>query len=73
MENDGRSMRERMLAGDPYLADDPELGELHLRAMDLVAAYNPCSARDPREQRRRAAALGRVGRLRRAHRNIIFA
>lgn len=52
MENDGRSMRERMLAGDLYLADDPELGELLLRAMDLVAAYNACSARDPQEQRR---------------------
>ena len=25
---DARTMRERMLAGDPYLADDPELEEL---------------------------------------------
>lgn len=33
-------MRERMLAGDPYIADDPELIELHLRAMDLVEAFN---------------------------------
>jgi maltose O-acetyltransferase len=62
MENDGRSMRERMLAGDLYIADDPELGELHLRAMDLVAAYNSCSARDPREQRRLLTELlGSIG------------
>lgn len=37
---DGRSMRDRMLAGDLYIADDPELGELSSRALDLAAAYN---------------------------------
>ncbi|MBB5867072.1 maltose O-acetyltransferase [Allocatelliglobosispora scoriae] len=47
-----RSMRERMLAGDPYQASDPELGELGLRAMDLMEAYNATSAREP--ERRRA-------------------
>jgi hypothetical protein len=41
MENDGRFMRERMLAGGLYLADDPELGELLLRAADLMAAPHP--------------------------------
>ena len=55
-------MRERMLAGDLYLADDPELGERHLRAMDLLDAFNATSARDP--QRRRellTELLGGVG------------
>lgn len=33
-------MRERMLAGDPYLADDPELGAQLLRAAELTDAYN---------------------------------
>ena len=44
---DGRSMRARMLAGDPYIADDPELHEAHLRAMDLMDAFNATSAREP--------------------------
>ncbi|MEU8797314.1 sugar O-acetyltransferase [Spirillospora sp. NPDC048819] len=59
---DGRSMRERMLAGDPYIADDPELAELSLRAMDLMEAFNSTSARDPRKRRRLLSALlGAVG------------
>ncbi|GGK81864.1 maltose O-acetyltransferase [Planomonospora parontospora subsp. parontospora] len=45
-------MRERMLAGDPYIADDPELAEHSLRAMDLMDAFNTTSARDPQERRR---------------------
>jgi maltose O-acetyltransferase len=55
-------MRERMLAGDPYIADDPELGEESLRALDLMDAFNATSARDP-EQRRRLLTelLGAVG------------
>ncbi|HEY0000074.1 MAG TPA: sugar O-acetyltransferase [Actinoplanes sp.] len=59
---DDRSMRERMLAGDLYIADDPELGEANLRAMDLMDAFNATSARDP-EQRRRLLSelLGAVG------------
>ncbi|MFB4284143.1 MULTISPECIES: sugar O-acetyltransferase [unclassified Nonomuraea] len=59
---DGRSMRERMLAGDLYVADDPELAEHLLRAADLMDAFNATSARDPREQRRLLAELlGAVG------------
>lgn len=59
---DGRSMRERMLAGDLYLADDPELAEHNLRAMDLMDAYNATSARDPRERRRLLTELlGAIG------------
>nr|WP_246650924.1 sugar O-acetyltransferase [Nonomuraea guangzhouensis] len=59
---DGRSMRERMLAGDLYIADDPELAEHMLRAMDLMEAFNATSARDPQERRRLLAELlGAVG------------
>lgn len=55
-------MRERMLAGDRYLADDPELTERHLRAMDLMSAYNATSAREPDERRRLLRELlGAVG------------
>jgi maltose O-acetyltransferase len=62
VESDGRSMRERMLAGDPYLADDSELAEHSLRAMDLMDAFNTTSARDPHERRRLLTRLlGAVG------------
>ncbi len=55
-------MRERMLAGELYLADDPEIRELSLRAMDLMEAYNSTPARDA-EGRRKVLAqlLGAVG------------
>ena len=60
--HDGRSMRERMLAGELYLADDPELVEGHLRATDLTAAYNATSARDTQERRRLLRELlGSIG------------
>lgn len=42
---DSRSMRERMLAGDLYYADDPELGELSSAAVELAEAYNATSVR----------------------------
>jgi maltose O-acetyltransferase len=59
---DGRSMRERMLAGDLYIADDPELAEHMLRAMDLMDAYNATSARDPEARwRLLVELLGAVG------------
>jgi len=38
-------MRERMLAGDLYIADDPEIGEQSAAALDLMAAYNTTSVR----------------------------
>lgn len=38
-------MRQRMLAGELYLADDPELGELSAAALDLAGQYNATSAR----------------------------
>jgi maltose O-acetyltransferase len=61
-DHDGRSMRERMLAGDLYIADDPELAEHRLRAAELMEAFNAAPARDA--QRRRALLtklLGAVG------------
>jgi acetyltransferase-like isoleucine patch superfamily enzyme len=38
-------MRERMLAGDPYIADDPDLAEENAVAMDLMAAFNATAVR----------------------------
>lgn len=49
---DGRSPRERMLSGDPYIADDPQLTEDHLRAMRLMEAFNRSPADDLAERRR---------------------
>ncbi len=49
---DGRSMRERMLAGELYIADDPELGEQSRRALDLMQAYNATSVRAVDARRR---------------------
>ncbi|MGW5263415.1 sugar O-acetyltransferase [Microbispora sp. NPDC004025] len=61
-DSDGRSMRERMLAGDLYIADDPELAEHQLRAMDLMEAFNTTPARDSRERGRLLTELlGEIG------------
>ena len=38
--SDERSQRERMLAGDLYLADDPELRAMALRARELEEQFN---------------------------------
>lgn len=43
---DARSQRERMLAGDLYIADDPELTRDYLRAMDLMERFNGSRAAD---------------------------
>jgi maltose O-acetyltransferase len=37
---EGRTQRERMLAGQPYLADDPELVAARARARALMDAFN---------------------------------
>ena len=57
-----RSMWDRMVAGEPYVADDPEIAERQLRAQELMAAYNGCPARD-RARRRELLGelLGDVG------------
>jgi maltose O-acetyltransferase len=46
MTEDPRSQRERMLAGDLYIADDPELARENRRAAELYGAYN-ASPPDP--------------------------
>jgi maltose O-acetyltransferase len=60
--DDTRTMRERMLAGDPYLADDPEIAEAQNTAYDLMSAYNATTSRQ--EPLRRALLeqlLGSIG------------
>lgn len=47
---DGRSMRERMDAGDMYLADDPDLIAAYVRAQELTEAFNATGVRE-RERR----------------------
>lgn len=60
--DDGRSQRARMLAGDPYVADDPQLQEALLRAALLQEKYNLSSALHKSERRRLLVALlGSVG------------
>ena len=52
MTDDTRSMRERMLAGDLYIANDPELARNSRRAMALIEAFNRSPVADPSERRR---------------------
>ena len=55
-------MRERMLAGDLYIADDPELGAASTRALDLADAYNATTVRQgPLRRRLLEELLGSVG------------
>ncbi len=51
-DGDGRSQRQRMLAGDPYLADDPELVADNLRARRLMEEYNRSLVDRPDDRRR---------------------
>lgn len=46
-ENDVRSMRERMQAGDLYIADDPQLEADSLRAASLADQYNRLGPQNP--------------------------
>jgi maltose O-acetyltransferase len=55
-------MRERMLAGDLYIADDPVLAHAARRAMALMEEFNGSPASDPAGRRRiLAELLGSVG------------
>ena len=55
-------MRERMLAGELYLADDPELAAGRLRAATLGKEYNDVPAADDAGRRRiLRSLLGAVG------------
>ncbi|AVT33969.1 maltose acetyltransferase [Plantactinospora sp. BC1] len=59
---DPRSPRERMLAGDLYRADDPELTGLTRRAALLVQRYNSTPADRPEQHRELLRELlGAVG------------
>jgi maltose O-acetyltransferase len=51
ISDDGRSQRERMLAGDYYIADDPELAAESLRAAKLVHRFNTSDPSDPGARR----------------------
>jgi len=51
-----------MLAGDLYIADDPELAREALRAAELTRAFNDSSPSDPEARRRiLAELLGSLG------------
>jgi len=59
---DTRTMRERMLAGDSYIADDPQLEEQSLAARDLMGAYNATTARQrPLRRALLEELLGSIG------------
>jgi maltose O-acetyltransferase len=49
--NDTRSMRERMLAGDLYIADDPQLAAALQQAAILMQRFNTSDATDPAARR----------------------
>ena len=51
-DHDARSQRERMLAGDLYLADNPELAEESRRAAELMKEFNESSPSDAATRRR---------------------
>ena len=56
------TMRERMMAGELYLADDPEIGELSAAALDLAGQYNATSVRQaPLRRSLLEQLLGSVG------------
>ena len=54
--SDTRSQRERMLAGDLYIAGDPELARESRRAAELVRAYNL----SPRDRATRSSILAEL-------------
>jgi maltose O-acetyltransferase len=59
---DSRSQRERMLAGDLYLADDPDLAAESRRAAVLTKEFNESSPVEPAARRRiLAELLGSLG------------
>jgi maltose O-acetyltransferase len=59
---DTRSQRERMLAGDLYIADDPELARESARADELMKAFNDLAPSDSAGRRRiLAELLGSLG------------
>ncbi len=60
--DDGRSMTERMRAGDLYIADDPEIFEAQNAAIDLMTAYNQTTSRqEPLRRQLLIQLLGAIG------------
>ena len=55
--DDTRSMRERMEAGDLYIADDPELIQLAKRAHEIVDRFNSTPAHTDAERRQLLTTL----------------
>ena len=45
-----RSMRERMLAGEPYIANDSDLIEMRLQAEQILHAFNHAPPENQAEQ-----------------------
>jgi maltose O-acetyltransferase len=61
-DGDDRTQRQRMLAGDRYLADDPVLMAENCRAMGLCEQYNSAPGTDPSERSRILSdLLGSIG------------
>jgi maltose O-acetyltransferase len=60
-DDDRRSQRARMLAGDLYLADDPELAAQNRRAQALTDRYNATSTDDGTRRQVLVELLGSVG------------
>jgi maltose O-acetyltransferase len=59
---DDRTNRERMLAGDLYIADDPDLAAANRRAIRLAAEYTAVFPQDPEAARPILAdLLGELG------------
>lgn len=65
---DSRSQRERMLAGDPYIADDPELARELRRASELLRDFNGSAPAEAALRRRiledLLAAFGEASEIR---------
>ncbi len=62
IEGNGRTMHERMLAGEWYIADDPEIETAARRAHLLMDAFNATAADESsRRHELLAALLGAVG------------
>jgi maltose O-acetyltransferase len=58
----GPTPYQRMLAGEPYIADDPQIADDHHRAMLLLDGYNRHLAASPSDRRQvLVALLGTIG------------
>lgn len=52
-----KTQKERMLAGELYVADDPELGRENHRAKRLVREFNQTTEAQPEERQRLLTAM----------------